>query len=168
MKVILYMGLTSNGFIAKEDDNTSWISQEEWDSYSAFVRKVGCMIIGHRTYDILTKQPEFSELKEVKIVVISHKDFKTLASNHFTAKTPRKGLDVLKNVDEVIVAGGGQINSVFMKEGLIDEIYLDVEPLVFGKGIQLFSPEDFEYELELIEINKLNQHTVQLHYQVIK
>lgn len=56
----------------------------------------------------------------------------------------------------------------FMKEGLINEIYLDVEPLIFGKGIKLFADSDFEYNLELLEVNKLNENTVQLHYKVIK
>jgi riboflavin biosynthesis pyrimidine reductase len=32
MKVILYMAITANGIIAKADDDTSWISKEEWDS----------------------------------------------------------------------------------------------------------------------------------------
>ncbi len=166
MKTILYMAISANGYIAKEDDNTSWISKEEWDSYSAFVRKVGSMIIGHRTYDILTKQPEFSELKEVKIVVVSHENFKTLAPNHLTTRTPQQALSLLKDLDEVVVAGGGKLNSSFMKEGLIDEIYLDVEPLVFGKGIKLFADDDFEYRLKLLDINKLNKNTVQLHYAV--
>lgn len=162
------MAVTINGYIAKEDDNTSWISQEEWDSYSAMLRKAGNMIIGHRTYDILTKQPEFSELKDVKIVVVSHQDFKTLANNHLTARTPRRALELLKNVNEVVVAGGGILNSTFMKEGLIDEMYLDLEPLVFGKGIKLFADDDFEYNLELLETNKIGSNTVQLHYKVKK
>lgn len=55
-----------------------------------------------------------------------------------------------------------------MKEDLIDEIYLDVEPLVFGKGIPIFREADFEYELELMEIKKLNKNTIQLHYRVKK
>lgn len=168
MKTILYMAMTANGYIAKKDDNTSWISNKEWDSYSAMIRKVGYMIIGHRTYDILTKQPEFNELKDVKIVVVSHQDFKTLANNHLTARTPQEALGLLKDSDEVVVAGGGQINSAFIKEGLIDEIYLDIEPIVFGKGIQLFAPEDFEYQLELLETTKLDANIIQLHYAVKK
>lgn len=166
MKTILYMAVTANGYIAKEDDNTSWISKEEWDSYSAMVRKAGNMIIGHRTYDILTKQPEFSELQEVKIVVVSHQDFKTLVSNHLTARTPQEALDLLKDTKEVIIAGGGKLNSSFMKIGLIDEIYLDMEPIIFGKGIKLFTDSDFEASLELLEVNKINSNTVQLHYAV--
>lgn len=71
MKVILYMAVTINGFIAKEDDDTSWISQEEWDSYSLAVRQAGCLVVGRRTYHILTKQPEFIKFKDIKLVAVS-------------------------------------------------------------------------------------------------
>lgn len=160
--------MTANGYIAKEDDNTDWISQGEWDSYSSIVQRVGAMIIGHRTYDILTKQDGFEELKKVKIVVVSHESFKTLAEHHLTARTPKEALELLKDFSEVVVAGGGILNSSFMKKGLIDEIYLDVEPKVLGKGIQLFSLEEFEYDLELLDMKNLNKNTVQLHYKVKK
>ena len=46
MKIILYMAATVNGYIAKIDDDTDWISAEEWDSYSNIIRKTGAMIIG--------------------------------------------------------------------------------------------------------------------------
>ena len=53
-----------------------------------------------------------------------------------------------------------------MRERLINEIYLDVEPLIFGEGIQVIAPSEFEYELELLEVKNLNKNTIQLHYIV--
>ena len=55
-----------------------------------------------------------------------------------------------------------------MKENLIDEIFLDVEPKIFGRGIKLFSDNDFEFELELIDIKKFSQNELQIHYKVKK
>jgi len=80
----------------------------------------------------------------------------------------KAALDILKDADEVVVAGGGKLNASFLKEGLVDEIYLDVEPIAFGKGIKLFDDEDFEVNLELIEVNKISQNEIQLHYKVKK
>src|SRR3990167_1927548 len=168
MKIILYMCITANGYIAKEDDNTNWISGEEWDSYSKMIRRAGCMVVGHRTYDILTKQPEFSELSAVKVVIVSNNKVTIISENHVIANNPASAINLLKDFDEVIIAGGGKLNSSFGVEGLVDEMYLDIEPLVFGKGIQLFSPADFENKLELIETNKLSKNTLQLHYKVLK
>ena len=67
---------------------------------------------------------------------------------------------------EALVLGGSKINSSFMKNGLVDEIYLDVHAHILGQGIPLFAPADFEYKLELLEIKKLSEQTLQLHYKV--
>lgn len=39
MKVILYMAISTDGYIARENDDTSWISTEEWDCYSSMIQK---------------------------------------------------------------------------------------------------------------------------------
>ncbi|PIN75848.1 hypothetical protein COV18_01560 [Candidatus Woesearchaeota archaeon CG10_big_fil_rev_8_21_14_0_10_37_12] len=168
MKVILYMAISANGYVAKEDDDTSWISKTEWDSYSAAVRNAGALIVGRRTYNILTKQPEFSEFEKVKIAVVSKGDFETLQPYHMLAKTPKEALNLLSEFDHVIVAGGGILNASFIKENIVDEIYLDIEPTLFGKGIKLFADADFEAKLKLLNMNKLSDDEVQLHYGVIK
>lgn len=160
------MAISTDGYIARENDDTSWISTEEWDCYSSMIQKTGNLVVGHRTYDILTKQEEFSELQHVKLVVVSTQQFKTLSEKHLVANSPKEALELLKDFDEVIVAGGGELNSSFLKESLIDEIYLDVEPILLGKGIQLFSPGDFEAELELLETKKITEDEIQLHYKV--
>jgi len=168
MKVILYMAITANGMIAKSNDDTGWISKKEWDSYSLAVRTAGCLIVGSRTYQILTKQPEFSEFKDIKLVAVSQENFATLSPNHLVANSPKDALELLKDFKEVVVAGGGMLNGSFMAENLIDEIYLDVEPIVFGRGIKLFNDKEFETKLKLLGIKKLSESELQLHYEVLK
>src|SRR3989338_6467035 len=111
MKVILYMAISLNGMIAKSDDDTSWISKEEWESYSLAVRTTRNLIVGHRTYGILTKQPEFSELKDVKLVVVAQEDFQTLSPNHSVAHSPKEALKLLSDFEKVIIAGGSRLNA---------------------------------------------------------
>jgi len=73
MKVILgYTAISANGMIAKKDDDTSWISKEEWNNFGAMVRKAGNLIVGHRTYNILTKQADFFQIKDIKLVAVAH------------------------------------------------------------------------------------------------
>ncbi len=168
MKVILYMAVSANGMIARSDDDTSWISKEEWNSYSLAVRSAGCLIVGSRTYNILTKQPEFSEFKNIKLVVVSENNFGTLAQNHLVANSPKEALELLKDFKEVIVAGGGILNASFLTDNLVDEIYLDVEPIIFWEGIPLFKDKNFERNLRLIGQKKITDNEIQLHYQVLK
>jgi len=167
-KVILYMAISLNGIIAKSDDDTSWISKEEWDSYSLAVRTTGNLIVGHRTYGILTKQPEFSEFKDVKLVVVAQENFQTLTQNHLVAHSPREALKLLSDFEEVVVAGGGALNASFLDENLVDEIYIDIEPIILGKGIPLFRGKDFERNLKLLGEKKITDNEIQLHYEVLK
>lgn len=162
------MAITANGFIAKSDDNTSWVSREEWNYYSAMVRRTGCMIIGSRNYHILTKQPEFSELKDVKLVVVSKEKVKLISPNHSVAPSPKEALSLLKNFREAVVAGGGILNKSFVEQNLIDELYLDVEPFAFGSGIRVFSEGDFNKKLKLLGVKNITKNELQLHYKVVK
>ena len=54
-----------------------------------------------------------------------------------------------------------------MKAGLVDEIVINIEPYVLGRGIKIFSEETFENKLQLIKVTKLNG-IVQLHYKIEK
>lgn len=171
MKVILYMGITPNGYIAKVDGDSEWTSEEDLKGFFKNSKKAGNIIMGANTYKSASKYGYFP-FPEVINIVMTHQPFENQWAEKviFTDKLPQEILQMLeeKGFKEAFLAGGGKLNAAFMKESLIDEIYLDVEPLIFGKGIPVFVPENFEYELELLEVNKLNQNTVQLHYKVKK
>lgn len=168
MKVVLYMAISANGMIATSDDVTSWISIEEWDSYSAMVRQAGCLIVGRRTYHILTKQPEFAEFKDVRLVAVSHDKFPLVSSSHRIAHSPKEALGLLKDFDEIVVAGGGILNASFLEENLVDELYLDIEPIILGEGIPVFTDRAFEQKLQLLGHKQISDNEIQLHYRVLK
>lgn len=168
MHVTLYLSITANGFIATENDDTGWVSLTEWKSFSSKIQKAGNLIIGRRTYEVMGKNKEFEKLGKVKVVVVSQ----TLKTNKVITivKSPREALTYLQQqgFSAALVCGGGKLNSSFMKEKFIDEIYLDIEPIILGKGIKLFADAEFEAKLQLIGIKKLSKDEVQLHYRVKK
>lgn len=172
MKTTLYMAVTVNGKIAGTGDDTSWTSKEDWDGFHAMCKKTGNAVIGRRTYEVVKK--EGTQLDHILTVVFSH-DSTLLAkqSPHtiFTDKPPKDVLTLLeeKGHKEALVCGGGILNAAFLKEDLIDEIYIDIEPLILGRGIPLFSDGDFAPRLKLLGVKTLSNHqTIQLHYRVLK
>ena len=168
MKTILYMASTLNGYIAKVDDSTSWTSKEDWQVFLTMARKMDAIIIGRRTYDVIRK--EHTQIQSAFTVVLT-RNIKLLRTNSHTFITDKSLTDVFKllkdkGCKQVMIAGGGILNSSFMKAGLIDEIYLTIEPIILGRGIPLFADSDFEARLQLLSMKKINKNTIQLHYKV--
>lgn len=169
MKVILGpVAISVDGFIAKKDDDTSWISKEEWDGFGAMVRKAGNLIVGHRTYDILTKQADFQQIKDIELVAVARQKFSLVDPRHKIAHSPNEAIELLKEFNEVIVCGGSTLNASFLAENLVDEIYLDIEPILIGQGIPLFQGKDFTRNLKLLGQKMISENEIQLHYQVLE
>ena len=82
---------------------------------------------------------------------------------------PYEALSLLKQkrFDTALVGGGVQLVSAFLSQGLVDEIYLNIYPLV-SKGRTFAISENLETSLELISADKLTNEIVQLHYMVVK
>lgn len=160
--------MTVNGYVARENDETPW-SDAVWDSYYEIAKKFKAIVLGRRTYEIMKEVNEFEKIGNPFTVIVTEKNFDG-EDNFFFVKSPGEAIDVLKKkgFEEVLIAGGGTLNSSFMKESLIDELILDIEPLVFGKGIKLFSENDFEASLKLIESKNLSGNTIQLKYKINK
>ncbi|MEM5772618.1 MAG: dihydrofolate reductase family protein [Candidatus Aenigmatarchaeota archaeon] len=121
----------------------------------------------------MLKNDEFnrSNLNKIRTIVVTKNQIKIHDPEFVsTAKSPREAIEILKKggFKTIMVCGGGKLNSSFMEENLIDEIYIDIEPIVFGKGIRIFESLDFEAKLKLLEVKKISKNEIQLHYEVFK
>lgn len=167
MKVTLYMAISVDGLIKGENDtaNSNWITDAEWDFFNSAVLNAGSLVVGKTTY---LEQSGFPQFKDVKVVVVSKNNLETFNPDHLVAHSPKEALELLKDFNEVLVVGGGLLNASFMDEDLVDEIYLDVEPVILGQGIPLFKGKDFQKDLKLLGIKNISDNELQLHYEVIK
>ncbi len=165
------MGISINGYIAKMDGDSEWTSEEDLKGFYEQSKNAGNIIMGKNTY-IAASKSDYFPFPDVLNLVVSHKQIENKWGDKviITNNTPKEIIKMLeqKGFTTAFLAGGGQLNTSFIKENLIDEIYIDIEPLVFGKGIKIFDEKDFEFELELLNIKKLNTNTIQIHYKVIK
>ena len=76
----------------------------------------------------------------------------------------------LKRLDggDIIVMGGGELGSALIDGGVVDEIGLNVHPLLLGQGTPLFRPLSRRVELELIEARPIAQDCVLLRYRIVQ
>ena len=163
------MATSVNGYIAKLNHDTPW-SDDEFISYSDKVKEVGNLIIGKTTYDLMLEENAFADLDEPFIAVLTSSIQKPARKKTAFVKNLKDALKILEKQDfqMALVGGGGQADTAALELGLLEEIFIDVEPLVFGRGIPLFSPSDSDLKLKLLDTKKVGESGIQLHYQVIQ
>lgn len=174
MKVTIAAVSSLNGKITKgEDPNIySWTSKEDATFYFSLIEKNSLIVMGSKTYEAARS---VIKLKKNKLrVVLTRNPKKYLKEEikgmlEFTNDNPLKLIKKLddKGYKKMLVVGGGAINSLFLKSKLVNEIYLTIEPKIFGTGKALITEEDLSVSLKLISIKKLNnQGSLLLKYKI--
>ena len=163
--------MSLNGMVARENNEEDFISNENWKIFIDLVKKSGCLVWGRKTLEIISTWDKSysSDLNGFKKIVVSRQKL-NLNSEYQQAYSPKEAIKILKDggFSEVILCGGSLLNGSFAKEGLIDEIILDIEPVVIGKGISVFSHDNFDFDLNFKGTKKLSNGIIQLHYVVNK
>jgi len=169
MKTTLYMAQTLNGYIAKKNGDTPW-SEEVWKSYYQIAKKFKAIILGRKTYEVMKEVNEFEKIGNPFTIVLSKSNKSSNDKNINFVKSPKEAIKLLEKngFKEALIGGGSKLNASFMKENLINEIILDIEPQIFGNGIKLFEEGKFEAKLKLKAVKNISENVVQLCYEVVK
>ncbi len=173
MKVTLFMAMSLNGIIARKNSDEDFLSHDNWNSFSGLVKSFQNFIIGRKTFEAVKQWKEeynFDDFKDaMKVIVSSDQNYK-IDVGYKSASNPKEALEILKEngFNNILITGGATLNSSFAKENLIDEIILNVESVIIGEGIPLFSSNDFDLDLKLVDVKKLPNDIVQLRYKVTR
>jgi dihydrofolate reductase len=169
MKISIYIATSANGLISNSRNVPDWLSPEYGQGMYARCQNLKAVIMGKTTYNILA--PDHLPLKDEGTTVVLTTDENAKSDNPtilFTRDSPAKIKGMLedKGHTEAVIIGGTTIISQFMNAGLVDEIYFIVEPVLFDNGLPLLKEVSGEFKLNLLTMSKLNDNTVQLHYQI--
>jgi len=173
MKVVLYMAMSANGIIARETGTEDFLSHTNWETFSDLVGEYGNFIVGQKTYEAVKNWDEeygFDDFTQAVRIVVSDNPSFQVKEGYILATSPQDALEKLKEkgIDTALLTGGSTLNNSFANEELLDEIILNVEPVVIGEGIPLFKRGQLELQLKLIETKEISDGIIQLHYQVLK
>ena len=170
MNVILYMAITVDGLVAKRGGDSSWTSEADWNVFEEITKEAGAVIMGRNTFEMLQKEGMFPFPDRQNIVMTSRSVEPEWGNVVVMSEPPAEVVRALKErgFSKAVVIGGATLAGSFMKEGLINEIYLTVEPIAFGEGMKLFQGGEFEANLDLLDVKKISDNEVQLHYAVRK
>jgi dihydrofolate reductase len=167
MRIVLMAVVTLDGKLARtEAQFVNWSSKEDKRLFMQTTKAAGVVIMGDNTYKTMA-QPLPGRLH---IVLTTDRSDKTDQPGvvEFTSDAPPAIVAGLaaRGYTTAVLGGGSQINSLFLQHDLVDEIWLTVEPRIFGVGINLLSGTSFDLRARLIHLEQLNPDTVHLRYSL--
>ncbi len=165
MKVTLMIALTADGKIAKDASHyPDWTGSADKKLFKQTTLDAGVIIMGSATYATIGKP-----LPNRRNIVLTRRTDRVSSYDNleFTNNQPIDIIEKLQSegFESAILIGGAQINTLFAKAGLINEMILTYCPTVFGTGLSLFS-EPLAMDLELLAIEQLDTYVFYAHYRV--
>jgi len=158
------MAMTLDGKIAKNSEHfPDWTSREDKKLFAEISKSHGVVLMGEKTFATFP-----APLKDrLNVVFTLNENSPEIPGVKWMTGDVKKALEELEKLGyaSVLLGGGAYLNSLFLKKKLIDEIIVTIEPKIFGSGISLFSGE-YDVDLELLEMKKINKNTLMLRYRV--
>lgn len=150
-----------------------WASKEDQDFFSKTIKASKVIIMGRKTYE--DAKPYLNLSSNTLRIVMTKNPKKYLKDQikgklEFTNLTPFRLYDNLKRKGfmEALLVSGESLNSEFLKFSLVNEIWLTLEPKVFGKGKGIVGDLSSDINLKLKSLKRLNKFgTLLLKYQTI-
>lgn len=165
MKVFIIAAMSVDGFIGLTCDHAAdWTSKEDKQLFVTLTKEAGVMVMGSNTFQTLGRG-----LPGRKTIVYSRSmsldgiegdvEVSDLAPAELLKKLESEGYS------SVAICGGAQIYGMYLRAGVVTDLYLTIEPLLFGSGIPL-AADVKKTDLRLVEHRLLNEQSMLVHYAV--
>ncbi len=174
MKTILIFVSTLDGKVTKwgEQNVSSWSSHQDQDYYKKVLNESRLIVMGSNTFNADT----FKYSSDHQLIIMTghpdkYKSLEITGQIEFTNESPVELIARFKNKGhkQMLVIGGAHVATSFLKEQLIDELWLTLEPKIFGTGGNFVTDVKLDINLSLIHCEKVNeQGTLITKYAVLK
>lgn len=174
MKVVLVFVSTLDGKITKWGDSfiRAWSSREDQDYFTNLWNTCKLIVMGSNTFNaepvkpspnrhivVTTRNPSLYK----NLQVDGQLDFRAMSPGELVAHYEKEGHN------QLLLVGGASLATSFFKEQLINEVWLTIEPRIFGDGGSFVSSERLDIALHLLSIDRVNEEgTLITKYQVVK
>jgi dihydrofolate reductase len=167
-----------DNYIAREDGSFDWIlwSDEAAEIMKEYWGKIDTIIMGRKTWDIAMANSAALKKRKNKDLYAGIKTYvfsRTLEPGDHNGATiiggdPGKFVRELKEQEgkEICIMSGGRLAKSLLEAGVIDEIGLNVHPVLLGAGIPLFHGMSRQIDLELAECRPFRNGCVLMTYRV--
>jgi len=173
MRTVTYGGAVSlDGFLADATGGVDWLhfSKDVQDVMSAYWSSIDTMLMGRKTWEVATAQGGGGggSMGGITTYVFS----RTLQSVGHGAQLVRENAgEFVRQLKEqpgkgICVMGGGELAQSLIAAGVVDEIGLNVHPILLGSGVPFFRDPGRRVQLELTESRVLHGGCVLMSYRV--
>lgn len=175
-KLILGLAITLDGYIEGPNGEYDWCFTDQDYGLKEFFTRVDAIFIGRKSYEMLQQYADSNNGETVPgMPVMTEYVFSG------TLTSVKKGA-VLISEDSITVArrikeqpgkdiwlyGGASLTDALLKEGLVDELWLSVHPILLGSGKPLFRENDSRTTIRLLECKTYESGLVSLRYRIGK
>jgi dihydrofolate reductase len=171
-KVTFRVANSLDNYIARKDGAVDWIlgGEEASSAMTDFWKNVDAVVIGRKTYEpVLKSGAPFPTFPGVKNYVISRTLKEDSDKNvEFIREDAVEFIRKLKTQDgkDIFVMGGGLLAKPLFEANLIDEVGVNIHPVLLGSGIPLFHEISHQIDLELIECKRFKNGCLSVTYRV--
>lgn len=173
MHVTLIAAQSVDGLITRHDEpGSDFTSSEDKVHFSKSLRLFDCRVMGGETYRTLREMTRRTASSQHLQMVITRSPALYAAEAvkgalEFTSLQPAALLRDLESRGrhKCALIGGSQIHRQFFEAGLVDELWLTVEPVLFGHGTPLVGGS-LEVRMALMSTESLSPNTLLLKYRV--
>ena len=170
-KVMLYIAMSIDGYIAKEDGDIGWLSivdsPPEDYGYEDFVRNVDTVIMGRKAYEkVLSFGIEFPHKGKKCYVLSRTKTGLDENVEYFHSDIGGLIADLRsRNGKDIFIDGGAEVVNELLRLEIIDEFIISVIPILLGNGIRLFKDNRPDSVLKLKSVTDYKTGLVKLWYE---
>jgi dihydrofolate reductase len=173
MRKVTYGGASSlDALITGPDEAIDWLrtSKDVQAIIAESWKGVDTMLVGRKTWEFSQKMGGGPAMSGIKTFLFSRTmreapDGVELVSGDAVAFV--RELKAQPGGD-IIVMGGGELGSALIEGGVVDEIGLNIHPVLLGGGTPAFQPLARRVELELVETRALAEGCVLVRYRVVQ
>lgn len=170
-KVVLYIAMSLDGYIARKDGSVDWLFDVEGDGgdngYAAFYQTIGTVVMGRTTYEDVLKLSEDFPYADRPTYVLSRSEQPPALHVQFTTEPVESLIPRLQQASDadLWIVGGGQLVQAVMEKRLLHEMEVAIIPKILGEGIPLFPEGIVPSNLKMMGTQTLGQ-IVSIRYQV--
>jgi dihydrofolate reductase len=171
MRKVTFGGANSlDNYFARKDDAVDWLlwGDEVRAITATFWKTVDTVVMGRRTYEVALRYGTTS-YPGVKNYVFS-RTLKTSSDQRveIISEDAAQFVRKLKNQEgkDICVMGGGLLAKSLFEANLIDEVGLNIHPVMLGSGIPLFHEMSHQIDLELLDCKRFKNGCVFVSYRV--